>query len=73
MSQFWIEHSFVPFPNRSRGDEDLYDLKNDPDERNDLFEEPEQRARVARFREQVLEWWMRTGGRAGDEWPFVSR
>ena len=47
---------------RTRGEEDLYDLEADPLELHSLAADPEQRERMDHLRERALAWWRRTGG-----------
>ena len=49
---------------RKKGDQDLYDLSSDPYEENNLVNQPDQRQRAVDMRQQVLDWWQRTGGGA---------
>lgn len=60
---FRIQHILTDFPTRQRGDQDLYDLQNDPAELQDLAELPEHAERVAEMRKAVLQWWRQTGGK----------
>jgi len=57
-----IQHRFCPFPARKKGDEDLFDLRNDRYERTSLARLPEHRGRLQRMRQQALDWWASTGG-----------
>jgi uncharacterized sulfatase len=61
---FRIQSILTDYPERSRGDQDLYDLESDPHELKDLAARAEHGERLARFRRQVLDWWKRTGGRS---------
>jgi uncharacterized sulfatase len=47
---------------RSSGDQSLFDLEADPEERADLFADPEHAARLAELRTAALEWWHASGG-----------
>lgn len=44
------------------GDEMLFDLENDPDELNDLADDPAYADAVRTYRGQVFAWWTETGG-----------
>lgn len=48
---------------RSAGDEDLYDLEQDPNELNNLAGRKNQAKRLAEFRAEVQNWWSETGGK----------
>jgi len=61
--RFKIQANFCAYPERERGDEDLYDLQADPDELANLAELPEHRARMDALREEALAWWRETGGK----------
>ncbi len=65
-SYFRIQSIATNYPTRSRGDEDLYDLKNDPHELKNLAAHAEQSTRMANMRKAVLDWWQRTGGKPLD-------
>jgi len=60
----WMVHQLSDAFVRSQGAQNLFDLDADPDEERDLAQAPDQKQRLAGFREQVLEWWQRTGGKA---------
>lgn len=62
-SYFRIQSIETDYPARKAGDEDLYDLKNDPYEQNDLAEDPAQKRRRGEFKSQVMQWWRDTGGK----------
>ena len=51
-----------PFPERERGEEELFDLTVDPYELENLANRPELAATRARLRAEVLAWWSSTGG-----------
>jgi len=57
-----IQHRFCPFPARKQGDEDLFDLHNDPYERTNVASLAENRDRRQAMRRRVLDWWATTGG-----------
>lgn len=57
-----IQSILTDYPQRARGDEDLYDLKADPHELNNLASRPEHRRRIDQFKNDVLKWWENTGG-----------
>jgi arylsulfatase A-like enzyme len=59
---FRIQFIETEFPSRARGDEDLYDLQNDPHELHNLADQPGQAERLARMRAAVLDWWRNSGG-----------
>ena len=60
---FRIQSIETDYPARKAGDEDLYDLEDDPYEQNNLAGDPAQKKRLAQLREQVLTWWRATGGK----------
>ncbi len=47
---------------RSAGDQSLYDLEQDPEERRDLFGEPGHEEVLAELRQRALDWWRESGG-----------
>ncbi len=57
-----LHHILAEAPLRTRGDQNLYDLSNDPHELDDLSANPEHREGLAQYRKQVLDWWRSTGG-----------
>jgi arylsulfatase A-like enzyme len=59
---FRIQSIETDFPTRSRGDEDLYDVKADPYERHNLATDPKQRERMDTLKAAALQWWSDTGG-----------
>lgn len=61
-TQFDFEHAYAPFPERRRGERDLFDLTADPYERNDLSADPDQAARMAALQEGCRTWWKTNGG-----------
>lgn len=63
---FRIQYIETDFPTRGSGDEDLYDLQADPDEKTNLAGGVEHTARMAQMRAAVLTWWERTGGKPLD-------
>ncbi len=63
---FRIQSILTDYPTRDAGDEDLYDLENDPHELNDLAGKTEHASRLADFKRQALDWWKSTGGRPFD-------
>jgi uncharacterized sulfatase len=60
---FRIQSIETDYPTRKAGDEDLYDLKNDPYEQKDLAGDPAQEERLTELNERVLTWWRETGGK----------
>ena len=60
---FRIQSILTDYPERKRGDQDLYDLDADPHELNNLGDDPGHKARLADFKRQVLAWWTETGGK----------
>lgn len=58
-----IQSILTDYPQRARGDEDLYDLKTDPHELKNLASRPEHRQRIDQFKNDVLQWWESTGGK----------
>ena len=59
----WIVHALSKMPQRSKGQQNLFDLDADPYEQNDLAGQAEHRQRLADFRKQALDWWRTTGGK----------
>lgn len=64
----WMVHELSDAFIRVKGEGNLFDLKVDPYEMNDLAKDPNQTERTAKFRKQVLDWWRETGGN-----PFPHR
>ncbi len=60
---FRIQSILTDYPERDRGDQDLYNLESDPHELNNLAGKPEHRQRLEQFRRDVHAWWQRTGGK----------
>lgn len=52
-----IKHEYAPPVVREAGDEDLYDLRADPYELDDLAERPEHAARLTELRAGTTAWW----------------
>ena len=65
-SYFRIQSILTDYPTRDRGDEDLFDLQNDPHELHDLAEDSQHDERMAEMRAAALAWWKETGGRPLD-------
>jgi arylsulfatase A-like enzyme len=59
---FKIQYTLCPYPERDRGDEDLFDLDSDPYELKNLAGLAEHTALKQRLREEVLAWWRASGG-----------
>lgn len=57
-----LHHILAEAPLRNRGDQNLYDLDNDPFELNDLSGDPQHFDRLNAFRTEVFGWWKGTGG-----------
>src|SRR5262245_48483215 len=57
-----FDHAFAPFPVRERGERDLFDLQEDPYERNDLSGDPARAKLMDELLRGCLEWWSSTGG-----------
>jgi uncharacterized sulfatase len=57
-----LHHILAEAPLRNRGDENLYDLVNDPYELNDLSSDPQYAGRMNTSRAEVFGWWKNTGG-----------
>ncbi len=57
-----IKAILTPYPQRTRGDEELYDLEADPYELLNLAGDPAQRALMDRLKGEILAWWRDTGG-----------
>jgi uncharacterized sulfatase len=61
-----VKVSLAPDFARKRGDEELYDLEQDPHERTNLAALPEHTELKARLKREILAWWTATGGGALD-------
>jgi uncharacterized sulfatase len=59
---FVIGSRNVPYPERDQGDEEFYDLTNDPDERVNLAVSTEHAETLSRLRASAWEWWRDQGG-----------
>jgi len=57
-----LYHEFAPFPERARGDRDLYDLEQDPYERRDLAGDSSHAALMDELLQGCLAWWRESGG-----------
>ncbi|MFT5442095.1 MAG: arylsulfatase A-like enzyme [Myxococcota bacterium] len=55
--RFRIKHFFLPFPTRSQGDMELYDLDKDPHEQMNLAHAPSQVATREQLHNQLIIWW----------------
>ncbi len=55
-------HPCSPFPARKRGDEDYYDLVNDPFEQNDLSDDPRYAMEMGRLLAAWKVWWKDANG-----------
>jgi len=62
-SYFRIQSIETDYPARKAGDQDLYDLENDPYEQNNLAHDPAHKQRLAELKRRVTQWWRETGGR----------
>lgn len=60
---FRIQSIETAFPERAKGDEDLYNLSSDPYELKNLSKDPAHRERMNELRKQTLKWWAETGGK----------
>jgi len=58
----WMVHQVSDAFTRKQGEQNLFDLHADPYETRNLAEHPEQKQRLAMFRNQILDWWEQTGG-----------
>ncbi len=58
-----LQAELCEYPERGRGDEDLFDLEKDPYELTDLSDLPEHRALMDDLRAEILAWWKATGGK----------
>lgn len=61
-----IQSIETDYPNRDRGDEDLYGLENDPYEQKNLAGDRKHRAMMDELKARALKWWTDTGGEALD-------
>ncbi len=59
---FRIQSIATDYLNRDQGQEELFDLVDDPHELHDLAAQPNQKTRLSDLRRQVLQWWKATGG-----------
>jgi hypothetical protein len=57
-----VYHAFAAVPARARGERDLFDLAQDPHERNDLAGDPAHAALLDEFQQGCLAWWRESGG-----------
>ncbi len=57
-----IQSNSSPYPERARGDEDLFDLDADPYELNNLAADPALAGTMAELKQRALAWWSETGG-----------
>jgi len=55
-----IKHFGRPYPERHAGQLELFDLANDPYEREDLAGDPQQRERIGRMLARLDAWWRET-------------
>jgi len=60
---FRIQYIETDFPRRKVGDQDLYDLENDPYEQHNLADDPARKEQLDQFKQQVMHWWRSTGGK----------
>ena len=58
-----IQSIETDYPTRKAGEADLYDLENDPYERNNLAGNSAHKERLAEFQPRVMRWWRETGGK----------
>jgi uncharacterized sulfatase len=63
---FKIQYTLCDYPERDRGDEDLFDLDADPYELTNLAAQPGNDALKERLREEVIAWWEASGGKSLD-------
>jgi iduronate 2-sulfatase len=61
---FKLHHILAEAPLRHRGDQNLYNLKDDPLEMNDLSKNPKHKAFLNKLKGDVFRWWNATGGKA---------
>jgi arylsulfatase A-like enzyme len=61
---FKLHHILAEAPLRHRGDQNLYNLEDDPRELNDLSKNPKHKALLKKLRGDVFSWWNATGGKA---------
>jgi hypothetical protein len=47
----------LDFPERTQGDQELYELSRDPHEQHDLAADPTYREELESLRSQALQWW----------------
>lgn len=60
---FRIQSIECDYPERDKGDVDLYDLEEDPYEQRDLSADPQHSARLEEMKAATLKWWKDTGGK----------
>jgi len=61
-ARYRVQDLFVPPWSRAAGQEELFDLRDDPLERIDLSADPGHAERLAQWRERTDAWWNSTGG-----------
>ncbi len=61
---FKLHHILAEAPLRHRGDENLFNLNEDPYELRDLSGEAGRQKLLGGFKREVLDWWKKTGGSA---------
>ena len=59
---FKLHHILADAPHRRRGDQNLYNLEEDPYELKDLSQDPQHQALLKNFKQDVFAWWSETGG-----------
>lgn len=59
---FKLHHILAEAPLRNRGDQNLYNLEDDPYELHDLSGEAGREATLEEFKREVFNWWRKTGG-----------
>ncbi|MFT7617956.1 MAG: alkaline phosphatase D [Planctomycetota bacterium] len=67
-----IQNILCDYPTRQAGDEDLFDLANDPLEMKNLANDSEQANRLTALRLQTMRWWKETGGKPFRTAPVES-
>jgi len=59
-----IQHIATRPPERKVGQQNLYDLSQDPYELKDLSNDPQHKELMQELKKEVFEWWKETGGKA---------
>jgi len=61
-SKYHIQYNLCEYPERKRGDIDLFNLEEDPHELHNLSGDPAYAGEIERLRQSALNWWKSSGG-----------